>query len=450
MSIAFDVPQEILHQLLDPVPLPRMARLAYRQPTPPPIEDVAGQVRMALRQADLNNRILPGARVAVAVGSRGIARLPEIVSALVAELRVAGARPFIVPSMGSHGGATPAGQQEVLRHLGITESSVGAPIESQMDTAVLGSTKDGMPVYMDRLAAAADGIVLVARIKPHTAFHGTYESGLAKMMAIGLGKQRGAATTHTHGFGRMAAMVPAMARVVLDRAPIVLGLAILENAHDLPFKIEAVPADRMMHDEPGLLDEARAAMPRLPFQQIDVLIIDRIGKNISGDGADPNVTGRYPTPDASGGPEVNKQVVLDLTEESRGNANGVGTSDFTTARLARKMSLADTYPNALTSTVPGPVKLPMVLPSDLLAIKAAVLTCHAVGRDPRIVRIRDTLSLGQLMVSEVLLPEVRRDHTLEVTGELSPLPVDVDGNLTDLAPTTAAPAMAASARLDSW
>lgn len=252
------------------------------------------------------------------------------------------------------------------------------------------------------------------------------------MIAIGLGKQHGAASTHARGFGRMAEMVPAMAEIALQRAPIILGLAILENAHDRPFKVVAVPAERILEEEPALLEEARAAMPRLPFAAAEVLVIDRIGKNISGDGADPNVTGRFPTPFASGGPEITRQVVLDLADASLGNANGIGTADFTTARAAGKMSLAATYPNSLTSTVPGPVKIPMVLPTDELALKAAVLTCNAVGREPRVARIRDTLFLSELAVSGSLLDELRGRSDIDVVTEPEPLQFDADGNLPDL------------------
>jgi hypothetical protein len=430
MHINFDVPDAILHHLLDPVPVPPMARVRYDLPAPVPIEEVAAALHEQM--AGIRQAIKPGARIAIGVGSRGIDRLPEVVAALVRELRALGADPFIVPTMGSHGGATAEGQRAVLEHLGVTPERVSAPIESQMDTVLLGHTAEGAPVLIDRLAMAADGIVFVARIKPHTAFHSTYESGLAKMLAIGLGKQAGAAATHARGFGQMGRMVPAMAEVVLQRAPILFAVALLENAHDRIFELHVVPAGRIMADEPELLERARAAMPRIPYPQLDVLVIDEIGKNISGDGADPNITGRYPTPYASGGPDVARQVVLDLAEASRGNANGVGTADFTTVRLAGKMSLADTYPNALTSTVPRPVALPMVLPSDRLAIAAGILTCNAVDREPRIMRIANTLKLAEFQISPALLNEARIGPAQVIVEEPQPLDFDGDGNLRDL------------------
>jgi hypothetical protein len=427
MRIELEIPETILHQLLDPVPIPSMVRLRYDMSTPPPLADVAEVVYSQVRATE--GLIRPGQRIAIGVGSRGIARLPEIVGALVRGLRDLGADPFIIPTMGSHGGATAEGQREVLAHLGVTPDRVGAPVESQMETVQVGVAPDGTPVRVDRLAMAADGIVFVGRVKPHTAFRGEYESGLAKMIAIGLGKQAGAATCHARGFSEMYRMVPALATVSLARAPIRFGLAVLENAYDQPFKIELVPADRILSDEPALLDQARAAMPRIPFDAFDVLVIDRIGKDMSGDGADPNITGRYATPDASGGPVVTKQVVLDLTEATAGNANGLGTADFTTIHAARKTSLARTYPNALTSTVARPVALPMILPSDKLAFAAAILTCNAVGREPRLVRIENTLHLAEFWVSTALLDDVRADQCLQIIEPPSPLPFDERGDL---------------------
>jgi len=452
MQITFEVPEAILHELLDPVALPQVARVRYEVPTPARIDDIAAAVHEQVQRAEVAASVRPGQRIAVGVGSRGIGQLPSIVAALVAELRALGAEPFIVPTMGSHGGATADGQREVLLNLGVTPERVGAPIVSQMDTVEIGRAADGTPVRMDRLAASADGIVFVARVKPHTAFRGAYESGLAKMIAIGLGKQAGAAACHARGFSQMARLVPLLAEVALASAPIRFGLAVLENAHDEPCTLLAVPAGRILADEPALLDQAKAAMPRLPFEQLDVLVIDQIGKDISGDGADPNITGRYPTPDASGGPQVTKQVVLDLTDASDGNANGIGTADFTTVRAARKMDLGRTYPNGLTSTVVGPVRLPLVLPSDRLALAAAVLTCNAVGRGPRLLRIKNTLQLGEFWASDALLDEVRQDPTQHLLEGPQALAFDAWANLPDLGLEQAArPVLVApSAAGDAW
>lgn len=432
MRITLDVPDELLERLLADVPLPRLARVRYAIQTPAPVPDVAASIAAELQRPDIAALIRPGERIAIGVGSRGIGRLAEITTALVRALRAAGAEPFIVPAMGSHGGATAEGQREVLAHLGVTEARTGAPVVSSMETVEVGQTDDGISVKLDRHAVEADGIVFIARVKPHTAFRGTYESGLAKMVAIGLGKQAGAAACHAAGFGDMARRVPALASVALASASIRFGLAVIENAHDEPSRLVAVPAARILAQEPALLEEAKAMMPRLPFDQIDVLAIDQIGKNISGDGADPNITGRYPTEFASGGPQVAKHVVLDLTDETDGNANGIGTAHFTTARAVRKMSLGQTYPNGLTSTVVTPVAIPMILPSDRLALAAALLTCNAVGRDPRLVRIATTLRLDEFAISESLLDEAGRDPRLTVVHGPSPMPFDESGNLRDL------------------
>jgi lactate racemase-like protein len=429
MKISFDVPEEMLQHLLGHVQIPHVALIRQRFDTPPGLTDVPAVVRERLQSVPIAQ---PGERIAIAVGSRGIARLPDMVTATVGAIRDAGAEPFIVPAMGSHGGATAEGQRAVLAHLGVTANRVGADVVSDMATQVVGYTADGTPVHIDRQASQADGIVVIVRVKPHTAFRGPYESGLAKMISIGLGKQVGASLTHARGFGEMARMVPQMAEVALGAVSIRCGIASLENAYDEPFKIAVVPADRIMVDEPALLDEARAAMPSIPFKRFDVLVIDRIGKDISGDGADPNITGRYPTPFASGGPEVNKYAVLDLTEGSTGNANGAGTADFTTVRLAEKMDLAGTYPNALTSTVARPVALPMVLPNDRLAIAAALHTCNAVGRRPTMVRIVDTLHLERFWASESLLQEQKPEAYLETLEDARPMPFDADGNLKNI------------------
>jgi hypothetical protein len=432
VRITFEIPDAILHQLLDGVELPPMARVRYEIPTAPPLADIAAAVAEQLRRSEISALVRPGQRIAIGVGSRGIARLAEITAALVVELRALGAEPFVVPAMGSHGGATAEGQREVLARLGVTEAGVGCPVVSDMATEEIGRTSDGIPARVDRQALAADGIVFVARVKPHTAFRGKYESGLAKMVAIGLGKQEGAASCHAAGFGDMARRVPLLAELTVARTRLRFGLAVLENAYDQPYRLLAVPAECILADEPALLDEAKTAMPRVPFDQLDVLAIDEIGKNVSGDGADPNITGRYPTPFASGGPTVAKQVVLSLTAETEGNANGIGTADFTTVRAASQMDLGQTYPNGLTSTVVGPTALPMILPSDRLALAAAVLTCNAVGRAPRLMRIANTLKLREFMVSPSLLDEVAAHPHLELLAGPEPLPFDADGNLLDL------------------
>ncbi|HEX5417397.1 MAG TPA: lactate racemase domain-containing protein, partial [Chloroflexota bacterium] len=263
MRVSLEIPETILHGLLDDVPLPDVVPVRYHLRTNAPIVDIREAVEDQLDRPEIAARLRPGQRVAIGVGSRGLGRLAEITAALVQGLRARGVEPFIIPAMGSHGGATAEGQREVLERLGVTEERVGAPILSDMTTVEVGRTDDDIPVRLDRHALSADGIVFIGRIKPHTAFRGAYESGLAKMVAIGLGKQSGAAACHAAGFRDMARRIPALAAVALAHAPIQFGLAVLENAHDQPYKLLAVPAERILADEPALLDEAKEAMPKV-------------------------------------------------------------------------------------------------------------------------------------------------------------------------------------------
>jgi hypothetical protein len=421
----------VLEELLRDVPLPRMVRVRQRFDDSR-LEDWERKLIRQLQQPDLRGRLSPGARVAVAVGSRGIDRIDEVTRVIVTELRKTGAAPFIVPAMGSHGGATAEGQREVLAKLGIREETVGAPIRSSMEVVRVDTLPNGLPVYADRAAAEADAIVVINRIKPHTAFRAKIESGLMKMISIGLGKQKGAEACHRLGFGQMAENIVDMGRVLISRLPIVFGVALVENAYDQLCHVEVVLSEQIETREPTLLEMAKSRMPRLLFPDLDVLVIDRIGKNISGDGMDPNITGRYPTPYAQGGPRVNKMVVLDLTSETGGNANGVGTADFTTQRLVDRMDHIATYANGLTSTVVAPTKIPTTLPNDRLAVQAAVKTCNIL--DPyrvKLVRIRDTLHLGEIRISETLLPEAEQHPDVEVLSQPEPMQFDGEGNFTD-------------------
>jgi hypothetical protein len=419
MPIDIETGYSEIEELLRGVEIPRGVRVTRALSTPPALGDVRVAVSVALRDVSL-----PRGSVAVAAGSRGIARIDAIIAAVVTELKAAGADPFVIPAMGSHGASTAAGQAHVLADLGITEASVGAPVRATMDAVEVGRTPDGVPVYLDALAYAADAVVVVNRVKPHTAFRGPIESGPSKMIAIGLGKQRGAHSIHAAGWGKIHDTIPAAARVTLASGKIAFAVAVLENAHEEPTHIVAIPAAELLEREPALLEQAKANLARLPFEDLDVLVIDQIGKNISGDGADPNVTGRYPTPYGSGGPRVTRMVMCDLTVEAQGNANGVGMADVITRRLAEKFVPPATYLNALTSTTPEPTRLPMTMPTARLALAAALVMCPGLDpRNARIVRIRDTMHLGELWVSEPMLPLVQADPSLTVTGELAAFPL---------------------------
>ena len=412
---------EEIQQVLRPVELPRVALVGQRIDTPPALTSIRDGVREALDAVEL-----PTGSVARGVGSRGVAGIGEVVAALVAALKESGAEPFVVPAMGSHGASTAEGQAEVLAHLGMGDEELGCPVRATMETVRIGKTPSGVSVYMDRNANEADSVIVVNRVKPHTAFRGTVESGPTKMLAIGLGKQRGAHSIHSAGWENIHRTIPEAARVAVESGKVAFGLATVENADEEPCKIVAIPAEELEEAEAPLLEEAKRNLARLPFDDIDVLIVDEIGKNISGDGADPNVTGRYPTTAASGGPSVGRMVFLGLTEETGGNANGLGMADVVTERLAGSMDRPATYMNALTSTTPAPVKTPMVMPTDEMAIAAALTMCAGVEpREARLVRIENTLKLGRIRVSEALLYEIENDERLEVLEEPQPLRFDL-------------------------
>jgi hypothetical protein len=408
---------EEIREVLRSVELPNVALVGQRIDTPPALASIREGVRKALEAVEL-----PSGSVAIGVGSRGVSGVGEIVAALVEVLKEAGAEPFVVPAMGSHGASTAEGQAEVLAHLGVGEESVGCPVRATMEAVGIGETPSGVAVFMDRNAYEADSVVVVNRVKPHTAFRGTVESGPTKMLAIGLGKQRGAHSIHSAGWEKIHETIPEAARVAVASGKVAFGLATVENADEEPCKIVAIPAGELEEAEAPLLEEAKRNLARLPFDEIDVLVVDEIGKNISGDGADPNVTGRYPTTAASGGPSVERMVYLGLTEETGGNANGLGMADVVTERLAAAVDRPATYMNALTSTTPAPVKTPMVMPTDEMAIAAALTMCAGVEpRDARLVRIENTLKLGRVWVSEALLGEVDNDERLEVLEVFRPM-----------------------------
>jgi hypothetical protein len=419
----------VFNELLDRIPIPRMvrARQSYERPV---LADLEEAFRSRLRGSGVLSTIREGMTIAVAVGSRGISNQPLVVRALVAELKGAGAQPFIIPAMGSHGGATAEGQKAMLEGLGIEEKYIGAPIRSTMETVEIGKAGPDLPAHIDRFAHAADGIVLVNRIKPHVAFRGSYESGLAKMVAIGLGKQRGAEICHNLGFGNMAEHIPAIARTTLAHARILFAVGLLENAYHETARIEVLPAPEILAREPALLEEAKRLSPRLAFERLDVLVMDEIGKDISGTGFDTNVAGRYHTPYISGGPQIKRIAVLDLTDKSHGNGNGLGIVDFTTRRVYEKFRFDQTYPNALTSTVPASVKIPMVLDSDRHAFQAAIRTSNLVHMEEvRLVRIKNTNEMDEIEISENLVDDARKNPFLEVVSEPFPLPFNAKGDL---------------------
>jgi hypothetical protein len=391
--------------------MPRLARVRQRFDTRR-VANVEAELapQFARVAADA---IGPGMRVAITAGSRGIADIDRITAAVVAEVRRLGAEPFVVSAMGSHGGATPEGQREVLASYGITPERVGCPVIAEIDTVHLGDTADGIAVYVDRAAYEADAIVLLNRVKPHTILTGELGSGLMKIAGIGLGNPIGADSIHRLGLSRH--LLP-VARMVLERAPVRLGVAIVENSLDQTWKIEVVPAPQIEAADRRLLTEARALLPNIPFDPIDVLVIDTIGKNISGTGMDPNVIGMHRR--IGGAPErtIERIVALDLSDESHGNANGVGMADIITERLRARIDWHATYTNALTANFLTGIKLPLACPSGQAAVALAARAFE--DETIRVVRIADTAHLEYLWVSRALLAELDRYPTLEQAGDL--------------------------------
>lgn len=422
----------IVADLLQNIQLPRLVRV--RQHFPADAEcDVAAAVSREIRKPAIASLLKPGMTIAVAVGSRGIAEIPLITRTVVEELKNARTQPFLVPGMGSHGGATAEGQRELLAGLGITEASVGCSILSSMEVVKLGALPNGLPVFMDKNSMQADGIVVINRIKPHTAFSGPVESGLVKMLAIGLGKQSGADACHVFGFGHMAKNIVDMARLKLQKAPVLFGVGAIETAYDQVAKVVAVPAGELIEREMELLAEAKNNMPGILFTPLDVLIVDQMGKEFSGAGMDSNITGKAATPHVKMTQTTNKMAVLDLTDRSHGNAVAMGLADITTRRLFNKINFESTYANALTSTVTQGGMIPVIVESDRQAFQAAIKTCNALNPAKiRLVRIANTLHVREIEIAESMLDEANAHPQIEILSEPRELIFDQNGNLTDI------------------
>ncbi|MFK4082835.1 DUF2088 domain-containing protein [Kribbella sp. NPDC020789] len=407
--------------------IPQVTPIRRLLPDLPSVDDPALATQTALEP--LRARIQPGARIAVTAGSRGIHDLVPVVRAAVSWLTAAGAAPFVVPAMGSHGGATADGQREMLAGLGITPDSVGCPIEATMETVVVGELDDGTPIHHDAIAAAADGVLLINRVKPHTDFHGPIESGLAKILAIGLGNHAGAAALHAGGIPALGGNIEAAARTVVAEGKVLGGLAILENALEHTAAVEFVPADGIAGAaEHALLQRAGSLLGRLPFDELDVLVVDELGKDKSGAGMDTNVIGRcwvHGIPEFES-PTISAISVHALSEASHGNASGLGLADVIPARILEQIDLQASYVNALTAGAGGArrSRLPMVMEDDEAAVLAAITMC---GRrdwsELRLARIKDTLSPHELLVTPALLAEAGDRFDLEITGAATDLTV---------------------------
>ena len=418
-------------------PLPPMASVRQKF-DPKKLDDIAGAIRREFTRPEVRARVKPGQVIAVGCGSRGVANIALIACTVIQELKALGAYPFIFPCMGSHGAATAEGQKKVLEAYGITEAATGVTIRATMDTVIVGHLDDGTPVHMDKFAAEADAIVVINRIKPHTSFRGATESGLTKMLAIGIGKITGAATYHTHGMDMFPELLPKVRNVNISARNVLFGVGIVENAYDETAHVEIVPAENLATREPVLQTLAKSMMPQLFFDEIDVLIIDEMGKNISGAGFDPNIVGRnrrrVPWPAK---PDVKKIVVLGLTRITHGNATGIGGADVITMRLYKELDVASTYANVITSMNLDGGCIPIVMNNDHDAIALAVKTVVRVKPENcRIVRIRNTLHLAEIEVSEALVAEVQRQpERFELIENPRAWPFDAQSNLAPLVGT---------------
>ncbi|TAK21510.1 MAG: DUF2088 domain-containing protein [Chloroflexota bacterium] len=395
------------------------------------IEDLPGAISVGLRRLDLRSRVRPNGSVAVAVGSRGVSPLLQVVATVVAQLREVGLCPFIVPAMGSHGGGTAEGQRAVLRGYGISEEDLGAEVRSAMETALVGHTPDGVPVHFDVNALAADAVLVIGRIKPHTGFHGPIESGLCKMLAVGLGKADGARVMHAAG---LATAIPAAACVILSRLNLTFGVALVENAYDRPCRVEVVDGSAFHATDEALLIAARAVFPRLPLAEADVLIIEEMGKNISGTGMDPNVIGMWRRFGGERVPNYRNIAVLGLSEASHGNANGIGFADFTTRRLVDAVDWPETYLNALTALSPAIARIPITLATDRECIAGAIDLARRTNSDPTVIRIRNTLEIADFWVSRNLATAVGQLPMIDLGENDDALAFDTSGRLTPADP----------------
>ena len=393
-------------------------------------DQIEGIIAGRIKERGLLSKLRPGDRVGIAASSRGINNYDRIVRSVVDTLKAAGAKPFIFPAMGSHGGATAEGQRDVLAGYGITAETMGVEILSSMETVHIGETPHGLPVHIDKNAYGADWIVPVGRVKPHTEFHGRHESGMFKMLTIGCGKQFGADICHSRGYAVMERNIVEIANVMLEKCSVLFGLAILEDAFHGTYKLEAIPAERFEEEDAALLEEAKALVPRIPFDKADVLILSEFGKNISGAGMDPNVTGRSGTvPPMS--PYLDRICVLDMTDASHHNAAGIGIADVTTKRFFEKMSFVETYPNGITSHDLASLKIPPVMPDDRAAIRMAMHTIPGGKKDSelKIVWMKNTLSLDNFLISESLLPEALANPALKVDDARVTPEFDSNGNV---------------------
>ena len=422
-------------QGLDRVKIPKMVRIRQKYETDK-IEDIKAHLVAELEALPKNPEAYEGKEIAITVGSRGIPSLPLMIRTICDKLKEWGAKPFIIPAMGSHGGGTVEGNLEILTGYGITEEAMGVPIRASMEVVQIGEIKDEAhtPVYCDKYAAEADGIVLFNKVKPHTDFHGYHESGICKMMAIGIAKHKGCSFFHQQGFDTFADRIPLVADEFLSKMNVVFGVGVVQNAADEISEIQAFPKDKIREGDHALLQIAKRRLPRLKFDYIDVLVIDRIGKNISGEGADPNVTGRSIMPGFEDEFHCKKLFIRGMTEESHHNPCGLAMADITTLRCVRDVDWVSYWVNQTTNLAIHGAKMPLYQNTDFEALRLAIRTSERVNFDaPRVARIHDTLSLMELEISEAIIPDIKDRDDVEILSEPYELTFGEDGYMEDFA-----------------
>ena len=418
-----------INEILDNIKLPQIMKVSQTFDNTK-LDDVEGDLNQKLIDKNIKDKIKPGMKIAITGGSRGISFYKELMKTIVSFVKKCGATPFIVPSMGSHGGGTSEGQENMLKKLGITKESVGCEIISSMDVVEVGRTSKDLPVYIDKNAANADGIILLNRVKLHTSFRGKYESGLIKMMAIGLAKRKGADMTHFLRYENMAENLVEVGKIALNNLNIICGVASIENGYNEVADLFVLNKDEILKEEPKILEKSKRLMPRIYLDDIDVLIVNEIGKNISGTGVDTNIVGRFHTNAASGGPNTVKLGFLDISEKSGGNGNGMGLADFVSKKFFRKIDFESTYINAITSTEPNSVKLPLVLDNDKYVFQGCVKLCGVKNiQDIKLVIINNTKELDEIYMSKSAFENAVDKSKVKKESELFDIPFDEEGNL---------------------
>lgn len=418
-----------INEILDNIKLPQIMKVSQTFDNTK-LDDVEGDLNQKLIDKNIKDKIKQGMKIAITGGSRGTSSYKELMKTIVSFVKKCGATPFIVPSMGSHGGGTSEGQENMLKKLGITKESVGCEIISSMDVVEVGRTSKDLPVYIDKNAANADGIILLNRVKLHTSFRGKYESGLIKMMAIGLAKRKGADMTHFLRYENMAENLVEVGKIALNNLNIICGVASIENGYNEVADVFVLNKDEILQEEPKILEKSKRLMPRIYLDDIDVLIVNEIGKNISGTGVDTNIVGRFHTNAASGGPNTVKLGFLDISEKSGGNGNGMGLADFVSKKFFRKIDFESTYINAITSTEPNSVKLPLVLDNDKYVFQGCVKLCGVKNiQDIKLVIINNTKELDEIYMSKSAFENTVDKSKVKKESELFDIPFDDEGNL---------------------